>query len=159
MGSDLATTEEVVLEVVQKMHLSQFSTIVLIQPTSPFIHKDDLSIGMETYYANPSSTIFSAKKHICFPWTMENSNWIPVRHSSLMRPPRQVLPLLVAENGAFWIFDKELFLENSSRYCGRPIPVITSEASNYEIDDIEDLLLARDVAPRVDKTLEYLKSH
>lgn len=156
LGSDSATTEEVVLEVVQTLRPSQISTIVLIQPTSPFIHKDDLSLGLEAYYANPSSTIFSAKKHLCFSWTVEDTKWTPVRHSSLSRAPRQSLPFLVAENGAFWIFDKELFLKNPSRYCGHPIPVITSEASNYEIDVIEDLLLARDVAPRIDKTLVHL---
>jgi len=49
-----------------------------------------------------------------------------------------------------------MFLETPSRYCGRPIPVITSEASNYGIDEIEDLSLARDVAPRIDKTLDHL---
>lgn len=159
LGSDTATTEEVILEVLQTSYLPQHSTIVLIQPTSPFIHKDDLSLAIKTYYANPSSTIFSAKKHHCFSWKIANSKWTPVNHSGLKRFPRQSLPFSVAENGAFWIFDRKLFLETPSRYCGRPIPVVTSEASNYEIDEIEDLSLARDVAPRIDKTLEHLNQY
>jgi CMP-N-acetylneuraminic acid synthetase len=115
-----------------------------------------LAAAVKLHKENPETTVFSAKIHHCFTWILKQKKWEPLFQSLIAREPRQTQPLTVAENGAFWVFDKVRFLNFGTRYCGAPVPILTKSYSNYEIDEYEDLVLARSVADRIDKFLPHL---
>ena len=156
-ASDFATTEESMLEVLENIHHSKFNSIVLIQPTSPFINPKDLEKGLEIYKENNELVPFLAVSHKCYNWLMIDQKWVPSKFDSNLRSPRQQTAESIIETGGFWIMNKKNFLNKKSRYCGIPIPIITKKIYSYEIDEPEDLYAAQDMAERIDRELPHLK--
>ena len=156
-ASDFATTEESMLEVLENINHEQFNSIVLIQPTSPFINPRDLEKGLEVYKENHEFVPFLAVNHKCYNWLMVDQKWVPSKFDSNLRSPRQQGTESVIETGGFWIMNKKNFLDKKSRYCGIPIPIVTEKIYSYEIDEPEDLYAAQDMAERIDQELPHLK--
>ena len=156
-ASDFSTTEESMLEVIENINHEKFNSIVLIQPTSPFINPKDLEKGLEIYKKNHELVPFLAVNHKCYNWLMVDQKWVPNKFDSNLRSPRQQTTESIIETGGFWIMNKKNFLNKKSRYCGIPIPVVTQKIYSYEIDELEDLYAAQDMAKRIDQELPHLK--
>lgn len=157
-ATDSSTSEDSILEVLNKIQHDELKILVFIQPTSPFINFSDILLAVRQVRLNPTDTYFSAVDDNKFIWTKSDTAWLPNGFDVNNRPPRQDLPKRVLETGAFWVMHKRNFLENKSRYCGTPKPLIVEKMFSYEIDDFEDLILANEIAPRIDEQLKHISS-
>jgi CMP-N-acetylneuraminic acid synthetase len=157
-ATDSSTSEDSILEVLSKIQHDEFKILVFIQPTAPFVNFLDILLAIQQVRLNPTDTYFSAVEDNKFVWTKSNKAWLPNGFDINNRPPRQELPKSALETGAFWVMHKRNFLENKSRYCGTPKPLVVEKMFSYEIDDFEDLILANEIAPRIDAQLKHISS-
>jgi CMP-N-acetylneuraminic acid synthetase len=95
--------------------------------------------------------MFSAVEKNEFAWQLHKDLWEPVNHSKKARKPRQAMAKTVVETGSFYIFRKNLFLEEQSRFCGLVKPKITQNWSNFDIDTLDDLKLCQKIANVLDE--------
>ena len=148
-SSDSATSEAVILEVLSTIN-DNFDLITLLQATSPFVDIEawQSSLGYLQEHKEIGS-IFSAIEKNEFIWELTNY-WSPVNHDKKIRLPRQQSKLSVIETGSFYIFRKELFEIEKSRFCGITEPRITQFWSSFDIDTLEDLEFCRKIAGVVD---------
>jgi N-acylneuraminate cytidylyltransferase len=148
-SSDSATSEAVVMEVLSKID-DNFNSISLLQATSPFVDIEAWQTSlMYLQKQKDIGSIFSAIKKNEFIWEL-GSDWSPVNHDKKMRLPRQQSKLNVVETGSFYVFRKELFKIEQSRFCGKTEPCLTKFWSSFDIDSIEELEFCRKIAEIVD---------
>jgi len=153
-SSDSATSEAVVLEVLSKID-DNFDSITLLQATSPFVDINAWQSALCYLQERKElGSIFSAIEKNEFIWEL-GSHWLPVNHDKKFRLPRQQGRLSVIETGSFYVFRKELFKTEMSRFCGITEPFITQIWSSFDIDTIEDLEFCRKIAEVVDSFYLY----
>lgn len=157
-ASDFSKSEDAILEVLNGIDHSNFKFIVFLQPTSPFINPVDVRTAINLIKSEPNVSFFSAVQEHKFAWIESNNNWIPKGFDLKDRAPRQELELVAIETGGFWVFNKESFMIQKTRFCGNPRPLIVNKMYSYEIDDYEDLATANDICNRVDSRLSHLSN-
>lgn len=135
-ATDTASTESVMLEFAKEY---DFNYIVLIQATSPLIKSTDLDQGIKKYFEDNYDSLLSVVRQKRFIWEEKDNCLVsPLNYNYLKRPRRQEFNGFLVENGAFYITDKNLLLENKCRISGNIGFYEMSEATYYEIDEIFD---------------------
>lgn len=153
-SADDATSESVVLESILNIQLP-FDLITLLQPTSPFIDVTSWSSALDSMTYNPKiGSMFSAVEKNDFSWEYSDGIWKPINHTKNIRLPRQKKLRTVVETGSFYIFRRELFELEKTRFCGNTEPAITKNWSNFDIDTAEDLDLCRELSQIFDSTTD-----
>ncbi len=140
-SGDSASTESVILEVVEKYQINwpSDSAVGFIQATSPFVSTKTINECFDLAEKGYSS--FSAKSFHGFTWE-KLDKWVPVQHPPEFRPRRQDLNEKVVETGAIYCFPLKQFKEKKYRFCSEPKPVMVNSITGIEIDDISELELA-----------------
>ena len=140
-SGDIASTESVILEVVEKYQINwpSDSAVGFIQATSPFVSTKTINECFDLAEKGYSS--FSAKSFHGFTWE-KLDKWVPVQHPPEFRPRRQDLNEKVVETGAIYCFPLKQFKEKKYRFCSEPKPVMVNSITGIEIDDISELELA-----------------
>ena len=140
-SGDSASTESVILEVVEKYQINwpSDSAVGFIQATSPFVSTETINECFDLAEKGYSS--FSAKSFHGFTWE-KLDKWVPVQHPPDFRPRRQDLNEKVVETGAIYCFPLKQFKEKKYRFCSEPKPVMVNSITGIEIDDISELELA-----------------
>ncbi|MFD1539632.1 N-acetylneuraminate synthase family protein [Nonomuraea guangzhouensis] len=121
--------------------------VVLVQCTSAFIDSDDLSAAVRKVLDGEADTVVSGLPTHEFLWTATGGG---INHDPAIRQRRQDREPQFRENGAFYVMRTSGLREHGHRFFGtvavQPVPVRHA----IEIDDPEDLELARALAPFVD---------
>jgi len=140
-SSDEATSESVILETLSKI-ANPSNIITLLQPTSPFIDIESWSCALVDIKGNKNiDSMFSVVEKNEFLWELVNDKWRPVNHDRILRLPRQKRPRTVIETGSFYIFRREIFEIEKTRFCGNTRPAITKNWSSFDIDSLDDFQL------------------
>lgn len=149
-STDEATSESVILETLSMIAL-RTDIITLLQPTSPFIDIQSWKSALENMRINQGiGSMFAAVEKNEFLWELSDDNWKPVNHDKVLRLPRQKRLRTVIETGSFYIFRRELFEKEKTRFCGNSYPALTRNWSSFDIDTIEDLELCREMSVILD---------
>lgn len=130
--------------------LPDAETIVFIQCTSPFINPQDLDRAVRMVRSGEYDVVFSALPDHTFRWEKSPTGWTPLGHDMSKRPRRQELAPRVIETGAFYVFTRKGFLSSGSRFHGSVGVVEVSAREALEIDTLDDLHMARDLAHQMD---------
>ena len=140
-SQDIASTESVILEVINKFESNwpEGSVVGFLQATSPFVSSKTINQCFELSEQGYSS--FSARSFHGFLWE-KIGNWKPVNHPFDYRPRRQELNEKVLETGAIYCFPLQQFKEKKYRFCSEPKPVLVDHITGIEIDEIHELELA-----------------
>ncbi|MEU7858057.1 N-acetylneuraminate synthase family protein [Nonomuraea sp. NPDC049141] len=121
--------------------------VVLVQCTSAFIDSDDLSAAVRKVLDGEADTVVSGLPTHEFLWTAAGGG---INHDPAIRQRRQDREPQFRENGAFYVMRTSGLREHGHRFFGtvavQPVPVRHA----IEIDEPEDLELARALAPFVD---------
>ena len=141
-SSDTATTEEVIVEVINNLRnkLNDEVIIILIQPTSPFINSEDIVNSIRKTRRGIST--FTAFENHNFNWqTKEDQKEIvlPIGHSKTKRLRRQDMPSQFTENGACYSFTLYDFKKTNSRFSSFCEVVKMPKYRSIEIDCESDL--------------------
>lgn len=144
LAEDTTPTEPVirnVLDVLAEKENYIPKNIMLLQPTSPLRTVEDIDRAYEQYLSESADSLLSVCRSHNFLWCKENNRGIPVNYDYRNRPRRQEMEQY-RENGAIYIFNRQLFLDNNNRLGGKISLYEMEEDRSIEIDTPFDMLLA-----------------
>ena len=138
LSKDSSTTASVIhhfLEVV-----GDVDCLICVQATSPLLQSHYVQMGIEKFKSGIYNSIISAYKERQFCW---NENGTPINFTVTNKPRSQNMRSWYVENGAFYITSKEFFLRENSLIGGNVGFVLMPKIDSIDIDEHEDLELAR----------------
>ncbi len=142
VSSDIASTEEVMLEFASKY---KFDNIVLIQATSPLLQTQDLDRGFEIFNKKEIDSVVSVVRQKRFNWEIKDGFAVSTNYNIYNRPRRQDFEGYFVENGAFYITSKENLIRFKNRISGNIQICEMSEESYFEIDEPADWIIVENL--------------
>lgn len=147
LSSDLSSSEDAISHFLAATGVSTGS-LIMIQPTAPFLRGDDL-VRLAALRESFDSGLTVCESH-SFIWRAERDATLSgVNHDPSTRKRRQdITTEEFFENGAAYLMDVAGFLVHRHRFFGRIGFVSMPRLRSIEIDDPDDLTLA-DLISRV----------
>ena len=127
-----------------KKDLKGKTCIMLLQVTSPLRSAEDIIAAAKLYSRKKLDSLFSCYKSQEFLWNYKKKIK-SVNYNYKKRPRSQNLKNLIFENGAIYIFNLIKFLKYKNRLFGRIGFYIMSKYNSIDIDNYEDLKVARKI--------------
>jgi YrbI family 3-deoxy-D-manno-octulosonate 8-phosphate phosphatase len=151
LSGDTASSESAVLHALDVLESDGIvpEVVVLMQCTSPFTIADDVDRTV-TAVRHGADTAFTAVPTHAFIWTEHDGVAMGVNHEATTRLRRQDRPAEYRENGAVYAMRAERFRQVRHRFFGTIAIVATDAARSIEIDDPDELSLARRLASLFD---------
>ena len=144
LSGDEASSESALIHALES--IPDADVVVFIQATSPFIDPLDLDKAVRMVRDGQFDAVFSGLEDHGFRWEEHHGAFDPLGHQASSRPRRQDLPHRVVETGAFYVFRAKGLKDSGSRFHGRIGCVEVARRESLEIDSLEDLRLARELA-------------
>jgi len=115
--------------------------IITTHVTSPFLKQETILDAVNILKKGIYDSIHSVTKHQEFSW-LEN-NMEPINFKPNVVQKTQDLPSIIMSNGGFFIFKKKTFKQLNNRIGNNPYYYPLSIPESIEIDNYDDLNLAR----------------
>jgi CMP-N-acetylneuraminic acid synthetase len=115
---------------------------VLTHVTSPFLKASSLTTAVAKLRSGEYDSAFSASEHRTYFWY----RGVPLNYDPADIVTTQNVEPLYMENGAFYIFRKEVFTETHRRIGDKPYIHVTDAFESIDVDDREDFEFAEVVA-------------
>ena len=121
----------------------KFDTIIAPQATSPIRGENDFDDAIKVFFKKKYDSLFSC----CiikdfFVWKIIKKKLIP-NYDYKNRKPRQLIDPLLLENGSFFIFDKEKFMNFKCRMFGNIGYFIQDSSKSFQLDEPDDLYIIK----------------
>ncbi|PIP53110.1 CMP-N-acetlyneuraminic acid synthetase [Candidatus Beckwithbacteria bacterium CG23_combo_of_CG06-09_8_20_14_all_34_8] len=128
---------------------NKVSNIVLLQPTSPLRNANHIDQAIQYYKETNADTLSSVSLDKNYPWLWKLSadRIIPLCSYEEMAKQRHENPIVYAENGAIFIFNRKL-LDKNTIYGNKVVPFILDVKSSVDIDTEEDFKFAQFLAEK-----------
>jgi len=123
-----------------------FDTVVMLQPTTPFVQQYDINKAIEIFHTNLCDSVVAVRE------TREQPNeqflvddglymksFVGLKNS---KHQRQLLPDMVAVNGAVYVTSMKNLYANKTFFTEKVIPYVMPPDRSIDIDDEFDLLIA-----------------
>ncbi len=142
ISGDHSTTEETIDHFLNQLSFesSPPDIIVLLQATSPFRPAHALHEALEHFTNHEFDTLVTISPTHRFFWHIEDQIAVP-EYDFLNRPMRQDITkedTHYVENGSFYIFTYEHFMNSGNRLGGKIGYMIFPEEYSLEIDSLQD---------------------
>ena len=135
---DTASTESVMLEYINKMHLSENIVFMLVQATSPLTESCHFTEALKIYGKGKYDSMLTCVRNYRFFW---NANGTSKNYDYMNRPRRQDFSGELMENGAFYINTVGNILKNGNRLGGKIGIYEMPEYTATEIDEPDDWII------------------
>ena len=149
LSGDEATSESAILHALDELESEglRIGIVAFLQATSPFIPGDALADAVRDVRADRADSVFSAHETYGFLWRQdEDGSAVAINHDAAHRPRRQDRAPHHLETGAFYVFRVAGFRQSRHRFFGRIRIAEVPEWTAIEIDDAEQLRVARALA-------------
>lgn len=153
LAGDTASSESAILHALDELSRrgEPFEVVAFLQATSPFIPTDALAAAVREVRSGRADSVFSAVESYGFLWRRgDDGEAVAVDHDAAHRPRRQDRAPHHLETGAFYVFGVEGFRASIHRFFGRVRIAEVPEWTAIEIDDEQQLGIARALAARHD---------
>ena len=119
-----------------------------MQPTSPFRDHEDINKAILKFEKGKYDSLLSAYQEKLCLWKKDNKKFYPKNYdvNNYKKIGGQFQPLEIIENGAIYIFKVKKFKLIKNRLFGRIGVSVMLKINSIEIDNLEDLKLARLIA-------------
>jgi N-acylneuraminate cytidylyltransferase len=125
--------------------------VAFLQATSPFLEPAALRRAADRVLSGAADSVLAAFETYAFLWRMDaQGSAVAVNHDAASRPRRQDREPHYQETGAFYVLRTDLFRQHRHRFFGRTVLEPVRESLALEIDSVEQLELARGLAPLLD---------
>ena len=141
-ATDEATTESVILDLINSNQFKQDDQLILIQATSPLVTSSDLDNALVQLLKSEKNSLISGVEFKRFIW---NNNGEPYNYNVFKRPRRQDFPGLFLENGAFYISNIETIESTKNRVDVPAELYFMAEETSFEIDEISDWIIVENL--------------
>ena len=156
---DTTSSEQSLLAALNDYHeSSEYTTIVLIQPTSPLTSPEDFDIAIKTFFEGNFDSMVTVVPSHSFTWNLRESKHPMPDYDPERRPRRQEMGDKFSENGAFYITNKDLLEDRKCRLGGRIGMYVMESHHSVEVDEEVDLQILQELANSMDLTPAPLKN-
>ena len=138
-ASDIASTESVMLEFINRQNFKDNDLFFLVQATSPLTQTKDFDKALETLKNENADSLLTCIRTKRFFW---DKNAKAINYDFINRPRRQDFDGLFMENGAFYINSIENIKKDKNRLSGKIAIYEMEEFTAVEIDEEDDWLIA-----------------
>jgi len=139
-AEDASTTESVILEFIEKQHISDETIFLLSQATCPLTRTEDYEGGILRYLnSGGKSSVLSCSRVKRFFWGDAGS---PINYDYLNRPRRQDFAGTLMENGAFYVNSVKNIRIFKNRLSTKVEIFEMPEYTAIDIDEPEDWYMA-----------------
>jgi len=154
ISGDTASSESAILHALEELDRAgdRVDVVAFLQATSPFIPSHALADAVREVRAGTADSVFSAHETYGFLWSRGGAERtdaaaaVALNHDAAHRPRRQDREPHFLETGAFYVFRADGFREAKHRFFGRIRIAEVPEWTAIEIDDEEQLRIARALA-------------
>ena len=149
ISGDTATSESAILHALDELEGQgdSFDVVAFVQATSPFLPSDALAAAVDDVRTDRADSVFSAYETYGFLWRHDSDGTaLAINHDAGHRPRRQDREPHHLETGAFYVFRADGFRESRHRFFGRIRIAEVPEWTAIEIDDEQQLRIARALA-------------
>ena len=137
-ATDHASTESVMLEIIESLNLNINSFFTLVQATSPFLTSNDIDSTFELLKNNGYDSVLSCVRNKRFFWNNDGA----VNYNYKNRPRRQDFEGQLMENGAIYVSNIANIVRDKNRLSGKIGIYEMPEYTAIEIDEEDDWLMA-----------------
>jgi N-acylneuraminate cytidylyltransferase len=150
-AADTSSTEDVMLEYINKSDLKDDDLFLLIQATSPMLKAEHIDGMYNEFSKNDSDSMFTGVREKQFKWQgVNDKNGLkPVNYDYRNRPRRQDFEGLIAENGACYINSVGNIKRDKCRLSGKITAYELPSYTLYEIDEPVDWIIVEEIMKRV----------
>lgn len=149
ISGDTATSESAIMHALDELASAgeEVDVVAFLQATSAFIPPDALAGAVVQVRAGEADSVFSAFETYGFLWRRDaDGAALAINHEAAHRPRRQDREPHYLETGAFYVFSAAGFRESGHRFFGRTAIAEVPEWTAIEIDDEQQLRIARSLA-------------
>lgn len=160
ISGDTASSESAILHALDVLEGEgePAEVVAFLQATSPFIAQDALSSAVREVRERRADSVFAAHETYGFLWSRgrrgessgegraDAGEAVALNHDAAHRPRRQDREPHFRETGAFYVFRADGFREARHRFFGRIRIAEVPEWTAIEIDDEQQLRIARALA-------------
>lgn len=152
IAGDTASSEAAVLHALAALAADGITPQVtaFLQATSPFIDPVSLASAVGRVLDGTEDVVFSAFETYAFLWKQDSQGAVGVNHDHSFRPRRQDREPHFQETGAFYVMQTAGFIAKGFRFFGRVGFEETLASRSVEIDDLDELAVARLLAAHFD---------
>jgi len=138
ISGDRSPSEDALLHSVKIIDRSEL--VVFLQCTSPLIHSSHINQGLREFEDQNLDSLFSAvKSNDTFIWSQIGGELRSLTYDWQNRSRRQDCDHNILETGSFYIFKKQILLQNKNRLGGKIGFTLLPERTKHEVDSPEDL--------------------
>ncbi len=141
-ATDTATTESVILDLINSNQFNPADQLILIQATSPLVTSLDLDKALLQLSESKKNSLISGVEFKRFIW---NNDGKPVNYDVYSRPRRQDFEGLFLENGAFYISNIETIKLTQNRIDLPAELYLMAEETAFEIDEVSDWIVVENL--------------
>lgn len=134
-ATDTATTESVILDLINSNQFKPTDQLILIQATSPLVTSQDLDKALLQLSASKRNSLISGVAFKRFIWNLDG---VQTNYNVYKRPRRQDFDGLFLENGAFYISNIETIGRTQNRIDIPAELYFMAEKTAIEIDEVSD---------------------
>ena len=138
-ATDTASSESVMLEVINKNNFKKDDVFFLVQATTPFTQSKDFDNAFQKFKDENADSLLTCARSKRFFW---DEDFKPLNYNFLNRPRRQDFKGTLMENGAFYINTISYILENKNRLSGKITVYEMDEFTGIELDEEDDWIIA-----------------
>ncbi|HBT78013.1 MAG TPA: acylneuraminate cytidylyltransferase [Planctomycetaceae bacterium] len=144
-AADTSSTEDVMLEFIERSSLRANDRFFLIQATSPLLQSVHIEEACKTLRETGGDSLLTAVRDKRFYW---NENGKPLNYDVQQRPRRQDFAGALMENGALYINSVENILRDRNRLSGNIVVYEMPEYTGVEIDEPDDWVIVEQLMKR-----------
>lgn len=141
-ATDTASTESVILDLINSNQFKTTDLLILIQATSPLVTSHDLDKALLQLSESERNSLISGVEFKRFIW---NNDGTPTNYNVYNRPRRQEFDGLFLENGAFYISNIETIERTKNRIDTPAELYFMAEETAFEIDEVSDWIIVENL--------------
>jgi CMP-N-acetylneuraminic acid synthetase len=141
-ATDTASTESVILDLINSNQFKPTDQLILIQATSPLVTSLDLDRALLQLSESKKNSLVSGVEFKRFIWDNDGE---PLNYNVYKRPRRQDFEGLFLENGAFYISNIETIIRTQNRIDIPTELYLMPEETAFEIDEASDWIVVENL--------------
>ena len=142
LATDTATTESVILDLINSNQFKPTDQLILIQATSPLVTSKDLDEALLQLSESEKNSLVSGVEFKRFTWQKDGN---PLNYNVFKRPRRQDFDGLFLENGAFYISNIATIERTQNRIDVPAELYFMAEETAFEIDEVSDWIIVENL--------------
>ena len=141
-ATDTATTESVILDLINSNQFKPTDQLILLQATSPLVTSKDLDDALLQLSESEKNSLVSGVEFKRFIWEKDGNS---SNYNVFKRPRRQDFEGLFLENGAFYISNIETIQRTQNRIDVPAELYFMPEETAFEIDEVSDWIIVENL--------------